>query len=74
MQRFEVHSHTEYSNLRLLDSIIKPKKLIERAIDLGLCGIEVTDHDCLSAHPQLCLLQKEIAFAESCDKNHQRRR
>ena len=61
MQRFEVHSHTEYSNLRLLDSIIKPKKLIERAIDLGLCGIAVTDHDCLSAHPQLCLLQKEIA-------------
>ena len=50
--RFEVHSHTEYSNLRLLDCINKPKNLINRAIELGLAGIAVTDHECLSASPQ----------------------
>ena len=61
MKRFEVHAHTEYSNIRLLDSIIKPEKLINRAIELGLSGIAITDHDCLSAHPQICLLQKKIA-------------
>ena len=35
-QRFEVHSHTEYSNIRLLDCINKPKDLVNRAIEIGL--------------------------------------
>ena len=50
MQRFEVHAHTEYSNIRLLDCINKPKDLINRAIELGLAGIAITDHECLSGH------------------------
>ena len=58
--RFEVHSHTEYSNLRLLDCINKPKNLINRAIELGLAGIAVTDHECLSASPQVNFYQEEI--------------
>ncbi len=53
MPRFEVHSHTMYSNIRLLDSINRPKKLIDRAIELGLSGIAITDHECLSAHPEV---------------------
>lgn len=36
---FDGHSHTEYSNLRLLDSINKPAKLIKTALNLGLSGI-----------------------------------
>ena len=36
MDRFEVHSHTEYSNERLIDCINKPKDLIDRAIKIGL--------------------------------------
>lgn len=60
MKRFEVHSHTEYSNLRLLDCINKPKKLINRAIELGLAGIAITDHEVLSAHPQVNFYQEEI--------------
>lgn len=61
-RRFEVHSHTEYSrsNLRLLDCINKPKNLINRAIELGLAGIAVTDHECLSAAPQINFYQEEI--------------
>ena len=58
--RFEVHSHTHYSNLRLLDSINRPKDLINRAIELGLAGIAITDHECISSHPEINFYQKEI--------------
>ena len=60
MERFEVHSHTHYSNLRLLDSINKPKDLIKRAIELGLKGIAITDHEVLSSHPEINFYQDEI--------------
>ena len=60
MNRFEVHSHTEYSNLRLLDCINKPQNLVQRAIDIGLSGIAVTDHECLSAAIKLNQIQKNF--------------
>ena len=47
---FNPHNHTIYSNIRLLDSTIKVENLIKTAIDLGLSGIAITDHECLSAH------------------------
>ena len=59
MNRFECHSHTEYSNLRLLDCINKPKNLVQRAIDIGLSGIAITDHECLSAAVKLNQIQKD---------------
>ena len=46
---FGVHNHTIYSNIRLLDSTNKPADLIQKAYDLGLSGIAITDHECLSA-------------------------
>ena len=52
MSRFEPHGHSEYSNLRLLDCINKIPKLIDRAIELNLSGIALTDHECLSGHPE----------------------
>ena len=60
MLRFEVHSHTHYSNFRLLDCINRPKELVKRAISLGLCGIAITDHETLAGHMELNQLQKEI--------------
>ena len=60
MKRFEPHSHTEYSNLRLLDSINKVKPLIDRAIEIGLSGIAITDHECLSAAPEANFYAQEI--------------
>lgn len=45
--RFECHSHTHFSNIRLLDSINKPDTLMERAAEIGLKGIALTDHECL---------------------------
>ena len=50
MDRFEVHSHSHYSNIRLLDSINRPKDLVKRAINLGLKGIAITDHETCSGH------------------------
>ena len=58
--RFESHSHTHYSNLRLLDCINKPKDLVDRAIELGLSGIAITDHETLAAHPELNIYQQEL--------------
>ena len=59
-KRFEVHSHTHYSNLRLLDCINRPKDLVKRAIELGLSGIAITDHETLSSHIELNIYQKEV--------------
>lgn len=45
-----LHNHTEFSNIRLLDSINKVNKLIDHAIELGSNGVAITDHEVLSAH------------------------
>lgn len=45
MKRFEIHSHSHMSNFRLKDCIIKPEKLVERAKEVGLAGIALTDHE-----------------------------
>lgn len=58
--RMEVHSHTHYSNLRLLDCINRPKDLINRAIELGLSGIAITDHETLASHMEVNLYTKKI--------------
>ena len=50
MAFFNDHNHTMYSNIRLIDSINKPKDLIDRAIQLGLSGIAITDHEALCCH------------------------
>ena len=60
MNRFEVHSHTHYSNLKGLDCINRPKELIKKAIELGLKGIAITDHDCLSGHMEINLFAQEL--------------
>jgi DNA polymerase-3 subunit alpha len=49
---FSAHNHTEYSNLRLLDSINTVSGLIARAKELGLAGFAITDHEVLSSHVQ----------------------
>ena len=60
MKRFEPHAHSEYSNIRLLDSIIKIPALIDRAIKIGLCGLALTDHECLSGAPEANFYAQEI--------------
>ena len=52
-KRFDPHIHTMYSNIRLLDAINRPKDLINRAIELGLSGVAITDHECLASHMEV---------------------
>lgn len=58
--RFEPHSHSDYSNLRLLDSINRVPELIKRAQEIGLKGIALTDHESLSGHIKANKLGMEI--------------
>ena len=43
-----LHNHTQFSNLKLIDSINREDRMIDYAWDLGLSAIAFTDHDCLS--------------------------
>lgn len=45
-----VHNHSEFSNIRLRDCIIKVENLIDTAVSLGHKVLAITDHDCLSGH------------------------
>ena len=60
MEYFNCHNHTMYSNIRLLDCINQPKDLIDKAIELGLSGIAITDHECLSAHMEVNQYAKKL--------------
>lgn len=57
---FNCHNHTMYSNLRMLDCIVKPEQLINRAIELGLSGIAITDHESLGSHMKVNKYAKKI--------------
>lgn len=43
-----LHCHTEFSNLKIIDSTNRSDRMIDYAWDLGMSGIAFTDHDCLS--------------------------
>lgn len=45
-----LHNHTEFSNLKLPDSTNRVEELIQYAYDIGLKGIAITDHECISGH------------------------
>lgn len=48
--RYDIHNHTRYSNLRLRDALPTPEDLIDEAIKMGLKGINISDHETLSGH------------------------
>ena len=54
------HLHTDLSNIRLKDSIVKVDKAIDRAIEMGMSGIAITDHACLSAHVSAEIYTKQL--------------
>lgn len=43
-----LHNHTDYSNLRLRDSINTVDTLVDYAIELGHNCVAITEHECLS--------------------------
>ena len=55
-----MHSHSEYSNVRLLDSINKVEDLVDYAIKIGLEGICLTDHELLGGWIRLDKKRQEV--------------
>lgn len=47
-----LHNHTEFSNLKIIDSINRIPELLDYGYKLGLGGVAITDHDCVSGHLQ----------------------
>lgn len=58
--RFEPHSHSHLSNIRLRDAISTVPGLINRAIDIGLKGIAITEHECLSSAVSANQIQEKL--------------
>lgn len=43
-----LHNHSEYSNIKIIDSINRYKRSIDYAWELNLTSVAMTEHDCLS--------------------------
>lgn len=50
MSYVNLHTHTDYSNLRLIDCINKVPEVLTTAKEIGLKGLAITDHEALSGH------------------------
>ena len=55
-----LHNHSQYSNLRLRDCIIKENDLIDYAVELGHEVVAITDHDSISSHIKVQKHYKKI--------------
>ena len=60
MSYYSLHCHTEFSNLRMLDSTTKLNDLIDKAIDMHLLGVSISDHESLSGHVKAIQKQKQL--------------
>ena len=60
MNDTQLHCHTHGSNLRMRDCIIKTKDLIDRAIELGMKAVAITDHASISEHIQAMKYSQEV--------------
>ena len=50
MQRdyYSLHAHSEFSNIKVIDSINRYSRSIDYAWQLNLAGVAMTEHDCVS--------------------------
>lgn len=67
--RFDNHSHSEFSNLRLIDSINRAEDMILTAYQLGMKGIALTDHETVSGHVKWLNTEKELKKAGKIPKD-----
>lgn len=57
---FSIHNHSDYSNIRLIDALNKPKDLIKHGNDIGLKGAVLSDHETLAGHIKFIQAYKEL--------------
>ena len=55
-----LHNHTEYSNIRLRDCIIKPKDAFKKAVELNHSVLAFTDHETVSSWIKIEQIGKEF--------------
>ena len=60
MNRMETHLHTVYSNLRLLDATNRLESTVAYAREIGLKGIALTDHGCVSGWIKANQIQQKL--------------
>lgn len=60
MNYVSLHVHTDYSNIRMLDSINQLPLLFERAREVQLNGIAITDHETVAGHIKAMQLLKNL--------------
>ena len=48
MRYVSLHNHSEYSNVKIIDSTNRFDRMVDYAWELGLSGLAMTEHDCLS--------------------------
>mgnify|MGYP002770301486 CR=1 FL=1 len=51
--RASIHNHSYYSNLRILDALPSPTSIVDKAIELGIDMIGISEHESLSSHIEL---------------------
>ena len=59
-----LHVHSDYSNIRVIDSINTIEKIIDRGFELGLSAVAITDHETVSGHV------KALNYFEKARKKH----
>jgi len=59
---YNLHTHTEYSNIGSggLDCLNKLSNLVKAAREMGISGLAITDHDCLSNAIDINRMQKQL--------------
>ena len=65
MARFEMHSHSDMSNIRLIDCINTVDSLVDYAVEIGLEGICLTDHEALGNWVKLDQKRQKIQASGS---------
>ena len=58
--RVELHLHSPFSNIRLLDAISTIEDSILTAADMGWKGIAITDHETVAAHVKAIQKVREL--------------
>jgi len=54
-----LHCHSEYSNIKIIDSINRFERTVDYAWEIGLSGVAMTEHDCLSGTLQALDIYKK---------------
>lgn len=63
MCMIDLHCHTDYSNIRLLDAIATVEELIQGAADQGKSGVALTEHESVASHIKAIQITRKLKEA-----------